>query len=517
MSMGHGGGGGAAAAGHAESTRVAAETLARGGNACDALIAGAIASWVAEPTVSGPCGGGFLLVHEAAAGRTTLLDAFVAIPAGDRPPPEPFDVEFGTAVQRFWIGVGTCAVPGTAAGVGELHRRFGSRPWAELVAPAIALARDGVTVTPQHETLHDLLAGLLVAMPAGRRVFAPDGELLRHGATIRQSDLADTLERLAERGVDDLYRGHLAAVIVAFMADHGAELGAADLAAYRVIERQPVACTYRAHTVLGNPAPSSGGTLIAHALAVANQLPAGADPLGADRARLLAAVLSEADAQRTPAFAAALAAERDGGVLADEVIADAVERVRAGVALPPSSGPVARGTTHISVVDARGNVAAMTSSTGCGSGVFVADTGLHLNNMLGEEDLATGGGAPPGSRLTSMMSPTLVRGPDGYVAAAGSSGSARIRSALVRVISALVDDRLPAQAAIDLPRLHPGPIGLDVEPGFADEAVAALGAGVVRWPAIDIYFGGAQVAERRHGVFGAGGDPRRGGAAIVVD
>ncbi len=524
----HGGGGGAVAAGHPESARAAAEVLGAGGNAADALVAGVAASWAAEPTVSGPCGGGFALVREAATGRVTLLDAFVAVPGlggGARLPMDAFDVEFGTTVQRFWVGVGSCAVPGTAAGIGEVHRRFGSLPWAELLAPAIALAEEGVEVSPQHETLHDLLAGLLVGTPAGRAVFAPDGALLRAGGHVRQPALARTLAHLAEAGADDLYTGRLAGELARHFAEAGAPLRADDLAAYRVLEREPVRGAYRGHEIIANAPPSSGGPLIAYALGVASPHAPGDDPCGARRALLLAAALREADARRTPALAAAVARGDIAALVSEAALARGAAAVGArlagGAAPLPGSAFSDRGTTHLSVVDARGNVAAMTSSTGCGSGVFVGDTGLHMNNMLGEEDLVQEGAPPlrPGDRMTSMMSPTMVLGPDGMEVVLGSSGSARIRSAIARVVGAIVDDGLDPQAAIDLPRLHPTRDGLDVEPGFASAALAALeeaGERLVRWPDRDIYFGGAQVAERRRGRLLAGGDPRRGGAGVVV-
>lgn len=523
-----GGGGGAVAAGSLAAAEIAADVLAAGGNAADALVAGVVASWASEPTVSGPCGGAFALVRDAATGQVTLLDAFVAVPGlagGERLSMLPFDVEFGTTRQRFWIGPGSCAVPGTAAGVGEVHRRFGSRPWHELVIPAIALAEQGAVVSPQHEILHTLLAGLLTAMPAGRAVFAPDGTLLTAGSRVRQPALARTLGRLAETGVGDLYTGELARQLASFFADAGAPLSADDLAAYRVIARTPVRAGYRGHEIVTNAPPSSGGPLIAHALGVAGPHRPGREATGARRALLLAAALREADARRTPALAAALARGDASSLVGAEALAAGAEavglRLAGGAAPDASTLPTGGGTTHISVVDARGNVAAMTSSTGCGSGVFVADSGIHMNNMLGEEDLVPEGVPPllPGDRMTSMMSPTMVLGPDGMEVVLGSSGSARIRSAIARVVGAIVDDGLDPQAAIDLPRLHPTRDGLDVEPGFASAALAALeeaGERLVRWPDRDIYFGGAQVAERRRGRLLAGGDPRRGGAGVVV-
>ena len=237
------GAGGAVAAGHPLSARAGADVLARGGNACDALVAAVLVSWVCEPTVSGACGGGFLL-HRSSAGRVDLLDFFAAVPGLGlkRPvrPMESFVVEFGTAVQRFHIGAGSCAVPGTTAGLGVAHERFGSMPWAELVAPAAELARAGVVQTTAHARLNEILAPVVSLTPESRAVWAPAGHVLREGETMRQPALADTLDRLAEAGAGDLYRGRLAAAVVAFSDDAGAALTARDLGSYRVIRRRPV-------------------------------------------------------------------------------------------------------------------------------------------------------------------------------------------------------------------------------------------------------------------------------------
>ncbi len=517
--------GGAVAAGHPLSARAGADVLARGGNACDALVAAVLVSWVCEPTVSGACGGGFLL-HRSATGRVDLLDFFAAAPGLGltRPvrPMESFDVEFGTAVQRFHIGAGSCAVGGTAAGLGTAHRQFGSLPWAELVAPAAALARSGVVQTEAHARLNAILVPVVTLTPEARSIWAPDGHVLREGETMRQPALADTLDRIGDAGADDLYRGRLAEAIVAFSDEAGAALTARDLAEFRVIRRRPVEVQFRGHRIRTNAPPSSGGLLLAYGLALHDRLPVADDPLGAPAVRVLAAILREAEARRGAELARSLARSGARRLLQDP----SLERGRARMlddlhgqpqALAAVTAP--RGTSHVSVVDAAGNAVAMTSSTGCGSGVFAGITGLHLNNMLGEEDL-TGHGRPrPGERLTSMMSPTIAEGPDGSVLVAGSSGSARIRSAMHRVLGALIEHGLEPREAVDLARIHVTPAGLDCEHGFPAETLTELerlGERVISWPDRNLYFGGAQVATLRAGTFAAAGDPRRGGDAVVV-
>jgi gamma-glutamyltranspeptidase/glutathione hydrolase len=517
---------GAIAAGHPVSARVGADVLARGGNACDALVAAVIASWVAEPTVSGACGGGFLLYRDGASGHCTLLDFFAATPGlGLRRRPrrmDTFEVHFGTAVQAFHIGVGSCAVPGTAAGVGEAHRRFGSLPWAELVAPAIGVARDGVVITPAHATLNAILEPVVTATPGAREIWAPEGTVLATGEVMRQPRLAATLEHLAEAGARDVYTGRLGREIAAYMADEGGAVTAEDLRSYRVVSRRPVTVTFRGRRIATNAPPSSGGVLVAYALALLDGLPPVRDPLSADAVRHAAAVLREAEALRSPAFVRRLARGGARRILERASVEAGRRRVTAALRAVPEDVPVLaapRGTSHVSVVDAAGNAASMTSSTGCGSGVFIGGTGLHMNNMLGEEDL-TGHHVPrPGLRLTSMMSPAIATGPGGEVLVVGSSGSARIRSAMQRVLTALIDYDLPAQEAVDLPRVHLGPSGIDCEYGFPPETLdelQALGEPIVRWPDRNLYFGGAQVAVVRGGRLDAAGDARRGGDAVTV-
>jgi gamma-glutamyltranspeptidase/glutathione hydrolase len=518
--------GGAVAAGHPLSARAGADVLARGGNACDALVAAVLVSWVCEPTVSGPCGGGFLL-HRSAAGRIDLLDFFAAAPGLDLTrevrPMESFEVQFGTAVQRFHIGAGSCAVPGTAAGLGAAHRQFGSLPWADLVAPAAELARAGVVQTAAHARLNAILVPVVTLTPESRAIWAPDGHVLAEGETMYQPALADTLDRFAEAGADDLYTGRLAEAVVEFSDEAGAALTARDLAAYRVIRRRPVEVRFRGHRIRTNAPPSSGGLLLAYGLALHDRLPVATDPLAAGPVRALAAILREVEARRGPELARSLARSGARRLLDDP----SLERGRARLLddLRAAPQPVAdraapRGTSHVSVVDAAGNAVSMTSSTGCGSGMFAGSTGLHLNNMLGEEDLTGHGRTGPGERLTSMMSPTIAEGPDGSVLVAGSSGSARIRSAMHRVLSGLIEHGLEPRQAVDLPRIHVTPAGLDCEHGFPAETLRELermGERVIAWPDRSIYFGGAQVATLRGGRFAAAGDPRRGGHAVVVE
>jgi gamma-glutamyltranspeptidase/glutathione hydrolase len=516
--------GGAIAAGHPETTRVGAEILARGGNAVDACVAAGIASWIAEPTVAGPAGGGFMLVHDPRRASTVAYDFFTSVPGLDAPgrpiaPLEELRVEFGTTTQLFLVGPGSCAVPGVAVGIHEAHRRAGRLPFAQLVEPAIRLARAGATLNRGQADLHAILDPLLRQRPAAIEVFGPEGRMLVEGDTVRNVRLATTLERYAEHGAAEFSTGQTAHAIVAAQEDEGGPVSARDLREYRVIARRPVRARFGDALVLTNPPPSSGGVLIAHALGVLERLRPPGGPLGAPALVALAHALRSAQAQRGLRFERAL---YRGG--ARSLVLDADRIAAAAGSPPPRAGeaPTAHGTSHISVLDAAGGAASMTCSTGCGSGWFAGDTGVHMNNMLGESDLALASRVlRPSDRITSMMSPTLVLAADGAVRlVVGSSGSARIRSAVTQVLTRALDGSMSLQECVEAPRIHPEGELLDCEGGFADDvldALAASGERVVRWPGRNLYFGGAQaVAAHSGGRLEAAGDPRRGGAGRVV-
>jgi gamma-glutamyltranspeptidase/glutathione hydrolase len=268
---------GAIAAGHPLTARAGASALESGGNAVDACVAAALASWVAESPLTGPGAGGFLLVHRARDRSDRILDFFVAAAGrGLRADPGtqmndvevPFDAQ---TIQIFRIGVASVGVPGAVAGLGEAHRRYGRLPWKELFGPAIAAARGGVRLSNEQAFLHAILDVALRATPEGCAVYGADRPLAA-GETLRMPELADTLELLAELGADAFYRGELAHTISRFVLGRGGRLTEEDLAAYRVIRRRPVRAAFRGHELVTNPPPSAGGILIALALRIVDEL-----------------------------------------------------------------------------------------------------------------------------------------------------------------------------------------------------------------------------------------------------
>ena len=521
----------AVAAGHAVTALAGARVLEAGGNAVDAVVAAGAMSWAAEPSLTGPCGGGFLMVRRGLGGGIRVVDAFTAIPGRDLPAGRrlaevervlvPFDEH---TTQEFHIGAAACAVPGVLAGLHAIHRRFGSMPWRDLLLPAAEAADRGVASSGGQYAVIVAIRDILRHTPEASGVFWPGGVLVGEGVPIRQPDLAATIELLAERP-DDLYGGGLARAMVAHQHETGGPLTLADLAAYRPVWRRPLLVPYGRHVIATNPPPSSGGVLIGHMLSVLQGVPGARPPGRARTLRAYAETMRAAARMRTGTFTRLL---HRGGLARHMLAPDAVEASRAavvraldGAPTPALAVPSDSGTTHISVVDRAGNACAFTASNGSHSGVIVPGTGLHLNNMMGEEDLAAGRHLPPGSRLTSMQAPSMTTSRGGRLELViGSSGSNRLRSAIMQVALNVLDHGMPAREAVHHPRVHVEGDRLDCEGGI-DEAELALlerwGEHLNRFESLNLYFGGTNIVSVRGERTEAAGDPRRDGDGIVLD
>lgn len=456
---------GALAAGHPLTAEAGAAVLRAGGNAVDACVAAAVSSWVCESPLTGPGGGGFLLLHLRREARTHLLDFFVDLP--ERIPvslqPVELVVDFGGSQQIFYTGPASVAVPGTVAGLWEAHSRWGSVPWTDLLAPAARLAREGFLLDEARAYLHGILDALLRHAPEGDALYGP-GRARGVGERFAMPELGDTLDLLAVEGPDCFYRGELAERIAAHVP-----ITLEDLGRYEVIEREPLAAWYRGDELRTNPPPSRGGRLVA----------AGLEELG--------------DSEPTPlAIARAMEAQ------------EALRRSRG-----------AGGTTHISVVDGLGNAASLSCSLGSGSGLVVPGTGIHLNNMLGETHLA--GEATPGTRLMSLMTPSLLLANGRPRLVLGSAGSSRLHGAILQVVANVVARGLGVREAVEARRIHVEKgVAHCEDPAVADELEAA-GYAVVRWRERNLFFGGVSAVEiREDGSLAAAGDPRRDGGGVVV-
>jgi gamma-glutamyltranspeptidase / glutathione hydrolase len=500
---------GAVAAGHPLTAEAAALLLEAGANAFDAALAALCAACVAEPVLTSLGGGGFLTARTAA-GDTRVYDFFVQTPRRKRPRSEielfPVVADFGTAQQEFHIGLGALATPGIVRGLFDCHRDLGSVPMRRIVEPAVAAARDGVRLNRLQAYIFSIVAPIYLATPGARAIYRSPGDSRRlygEGEVMRQAELADTLELLAIEGDALFYEGEMGQSLVALCDHQGGQVGADDLAGYRTLRRKPLSRGYRGARLHLNPPPSSGGALIAFALALLERQEVQGEP---ERLLTLARVMEQTNLARD-------------SVPADERLleGDAITRHLQALRGRPQA---TRGTTQISVIDAAGNAASLTLSNGEGCGQVLPGTGIMLNNMLGEEDLN-----PQGFhrwrediRVSSMMAPTLADHA-GRLIALGSGGSNRLRTAILQTLINLVDLGLTPEAAVAAPRIHLERGKLSIEPGLPPEALRHLAdqwPNPELWDDLNLFFGGTHTVVYDGRQFTGAGDPRRGGVLRVV-
>lgn len=496
----------AIAAGHRRTAEAAEEILRAGGTAVDAAIAGALTACVAEPVLASLLGGGFLMVREPS-GKAQLLDFFIQTPRRKLPESEidlrSVEADFGGAKQVFHVGAASIGAPGAARGLFEAHKAFGVIPFPELAAYAARLAKKGEPLSRFQAGVSAIVAPVIGASAEALALYG-DGEApLKEGAAFINPDLADVIETYASEGDRFIHEGEVASALLSLGGGH---LTAEDLRRYEARWRAPLEERRGEAKLSLNPPPSLGGALIAFAL------------------RLIERTARPADFAR--AFDATTQARIESALSEDPVAGarrllapDLAERWRKEVS---GKKAAVNGTTHISVVDARGMGAALTLSNGTGSGMIAPGTGIMANNMLGEEDLV-------GSdllnwrcdeRLSSMMAPMAVTWPDGRFAMLGSGGSNRIRTALAQVAAHLTDRGMRPEEAVAAPRVH---VEAWPEADFEDrlrederEALIAAFPEARGWAESSMFFGGVHVAMREaKGAVSAAADERRDGVAVI--
>lgn len=475
--------GGAVATESLPASRAARRILGRGGNAIDAAVAGTFAIGVSRPQSCGIGGGGFL-VHRTAGGRVDTIDFREVAPAAVRA-----DTFAGPGPHKQFTGHRTVGVPGTVAGMAEALERFGTITLAEALAPAIQLAEDGVEVTGSTAADMGTHAPRLNRFPESARIFLAEGGVPRpQGSTLRQPDLALTLRGIARNGPDYFYRGPVARSIVASMATAAQQLPGdvglmtlEDLAAYRATVRTPLRGTYRGHEIITMPPPTSGGVAILEMLNLLEGfgLP-GAGQSSADAFHVLAESQKLAFADRGAYIADPDQVPQPVEQLISKSYADArrpeIERGRAKTYRPGTFAAAARrggadlnpraSTTHISVIDNRGNAVALTCTIeqSFGSAVTAPRTGVLLNNELTDfSDPGTANQPAPGKTPRSSMSPTIVVRDGRPVLAIGGAGGVRIIEGVLLAIVNHIDFGLDLASAIDAERIDAAGSALVIE------------------------------------------------------
>ncbi|HEY2896655.1 MAG TPA: gamma-glutamyltransferase [Gemmatimonadaceae bacterium] len=456
-------------------THVGATVLRNGGNAVDAAIATAFALAVVLPGAGNLGGGGFLVVHMGD-GREAALDFREKAPgAATR---DMYIGANGHADDRSITGLLAAGVPGSVEGLWEAHERFGSRPWPELVAPAIALAEQGFVVDSDFShAIHDDSARL-ARFPASAALFLPHGRVPRAGERWSDHDLAAVLRRIAADGKKGFYTGRTAELIDAEMRRGHGIMTEHDLAGYEAKWRDPIVFTYRGHKVISMPPPSSGGitmALVAHELSRFDMRAAGWH--SPREINLFAEGMRRGFAVRNsvlgdPDFVDIPRARLLSQAYADSLSASIVE----GRATPSASihiggsAPLEKHqTTHFSVMDGQGGAAALTTTLngGFGSAVVVPGAGLLLNDEM--DDFASEPGRPnmfglvqgeanaiaPGKRMLSSMTPTIVLGDDGKpMLVTGAQGGPTIITTTYQIMSNVIDYDMGISTAVRAPRVH---------------------------------------------------------------
>lgn len=510
-------------------TKVGQAVLAGGGNAVDAAVATAFALAVTRPTAGNVGGGGFAVVRTGK-GKVSALDFRETAPA------KATSTMYASANESL-VGGKASGVPGSVAGLWALHKKWGTRPWKQLIAPAIALAKDGYQVGPYlHGAIKRRQASLGLT-GALAEMFAPGGVALALGATVKNPKLAEVLELIASKGPDGFYKGTVARTIETEMAREGGLITRKDLAGYKPVWRDPIAFSYRGKKIYTMPPPSSGGIVLAM---TANMLS------GQDLAKLgwhssahvhwLVEVWRRGYAARNellgdPSYVKNMPVKR----LVSQAEADRLVKTITDRATPSKDVPAlleGTNTTHFSVVDKKGMAVALTTTlnTAFGSGLMI--NGILMNNEM--DDFATRPGQPntfglvqgtankiePGKRMLSSMSPTIIEDDKGELyMVVGAQGGPRIITSVWQTISNIIDFGLPADAAVAAPRVHhqhlPDDVVLEDEAmtKVAAEDLAARGHELV-WRMPGRIIASAGVIVRTPTGWAGAADPRGGGAAL---
>jgi len=522
----------------ARATQIGVDILQRGGNAIDAAVAVGFALAVSYPRAGNLGGGGFMVIH-LADGQDTAIDYRETAPAAINAKSF-LDAEGNADPQKSRFSALSIGVPGTVAGLALAEKEYGSGRFtlADLIAPAVAMARDGITLENDITNEQTNILARLAHWPASAKIFLkPDGSGLLAGDRLVQSDLADTLQAIARDGPDALYQGPIAWKIAAAVQAAGGVMTADDLKDYRAIERKPVRGSYRGYDIVAMPPPSSGGVELIEMLNILE----GYD-LAHDDATQAAFLETEAMKRAYADRALFLGDPETVNVPVTRLISKSyAATLRAGIdpdhATPASAiragggnDPEGHNTTHFSIVDRFGNAVSNTYTLNFSFGVgLVADgTGILLNNEL--DDFAAKPEAPnaygligfeanapgPGKRPVSSMTPTIMLKDGKPALVTGSPGGSRITTAVLQVIVNVIDRGMSIASAVAAPRVHNQwqPDQVFAEPAVPADVVAGLQARGDKVVPQRPFTSAESILITPEGFVGAA-DPRSPGAAAI--
>ncbi len=519
---------------------VGAGVLRRGGNAFDAAVATGFAQMVADPFMCGLGGMGTLQFFHAASGEHGMIDFHNR--AGSKVTPDMWEAHIKGHTEdskyvlfddyRNEIGYTSIMTPGTVAGFWELHSRFAALPWAELLAPAAGMAREGLPITPfvedfwtrpQMDGMPEMVRRIS-ATEACRRIYLhPEGRFYRTGELHRNPDMADTFDRIAGGGAEEFYRGALGRRIAEDLEANGAFVTGEDLARYEVRNGKPLLGSYRGFTVASNPPPGGGATLI-EMLHILDHFDLGALNHGSAAhldlvARAMAAGHTDREALLgDPEFAEVPLRK----LLSRDHAEQWANRIRGGELLRGAAESPPTCTTHMSILDGAGNAVSCTHTIGYGSGVVTPGLGFMHNNSMSLADPVPGrpNSIAPGKGRNTAMCPTMLLKEGRPFLIVGAPGSSVILSSVLQTIVNVVDFGMSAVEAVTVPRIHCEGGAIHAEArveGAVCRELEGMGHEVKQTLlSFDRGMSRAHAVLVRDGEWQGGADPRGGGGVAYV-
>jgi len=503
---------GVVAAGDKNSAQAGADILKEGGNAYDAALAVMLAAPICEPLFTSLGGGGFLLGLEDGK-KPELYDFFVEVPKKRLEEPEfyPIYVDFGAAVQEFHIGAGSVAIPGLIKGIEKVHQEKCTLPLSKIIEPAVKYAREGIYLSSMQASFVKLLEPIFTSTKSSMDVYGVDDKnLIDETHLFKNPQYADFLEAFAKEGARLFYEGEVAREIEKISKENDGLIYKEDLKNYEVIKRNPIDFKYKDYEIVTNPPPSGGGILIAFTLKLLEQYDL-KDFRSYEYVKgLIESFNTTSDFRR----------EHVDEFLHDEKLKEILfnDRLIKNYCTTMNSRLNLWGnTTHLSVIDEKGNAVSVTTTNGEGSGHVISSSGIMLNNMMGEEDLNPHGwfAWDEGIRLPSMMAPTAVLKDGHPELILGSAGSNRIRSAITSTIINNLEYGMNLDKSINSPRIHFEKGVVCVEPNLDITIRNELERHykLQYFDSLNIFFGGVQAV---NGNLEGGCDSRRGACVIKI-
>lgn len=504
---------GIVSAGDKRTATAGTEILRKGGNAYDAAAACMFAAHVAEPALTSPAGGGFLLSYNQDH-DSEFYDFFVDVPpnrVGDDKDFYPIDVDFGSTIQVFHIGHASMAVPGVMKGILSIHKEKGRLPLEEIVKPAVHYAKTGLHLTKFQTYVLEILAPIFIKYEDSRKIYAPNGGIITPQEKLFNPEYANFLQTLAHSGDDLFYTGEIADRINHVSSKNNGLLRKKDLVNYTVHRPTPIQFEFRNYRIITSPPPSMGGLLMQFTLNLLNK-PAESPEWGSKlHLMMLIEAMRTTQIFRSNEFKEIIKSDNLEYHQFDPSLLKWYASSYQGAINPFGN------TTHFSIMDTDKNVVTCTSSNGEGAGIIIPDTGIMMNNMLGEEDLNPDGFFkwPEYVRLPSMMAPTIILKNNEPHLVLGSSGSNRIRSAMMQTMLNTLMFGMDIENAITAPRLHMENDIVYIEPGFDQPVVDAIENhySVVDFETRNLFFGGVQAVM---GNMTGASDMRREGWTEIV-